>query len=135
MGKIADYLFSQYDQFRTGEKNLYLHPDPANASHIAVIIEKDGRCVSYSAFEQDNKPTIFATSEITGSANRKKILEIMDILSKYEKSGNDALGYDLIIYEEGSNYREFLTCQPGLQDLVADLMKIDGVLKYWDSND
>ncbi|KAB2927566.1 MAG: hypothetical protein F9K24_22600 [Leptonema illini] len=134
MGRIADNLFSQYDQFRAGERNLYLHPDPANASHIAVIIEKDGRCVSYSAYKKDNKTTIFARSEVTGSANRKKVLELMNIISKYEKTTNDALGYDLLIYREGSRRKEFLTCQPGLQDLVADLMKIDGVLKYWDSN-
>ncbi|KAB2928166.1 MAG: hypothetical protein F9K24_22165 [Leptonema illini] len=124
---IADGLFSQYDQFRTGAKNLYLHPDPPNASSIAVILENDGRCVSYSAFEQDSKTTVFSRSEVTGAANLKKVMEIMDIVSKYEESKNDALGYDLLIYKEGNRRREFLTCQPGLQDLVADLMKTDGV--------
>lgn len=124
-------LFGMYDRFAEGIKNFYIMS--ITRRNIAVIVERDGTCTSYLAkVDQRYQPVEFSRSVVTRKEDCEKIISILDKVARFSVPTTGALGYDLVIYTEKNDTKRLGTDQPGLQELVDELFKIDGVLKYWE---
>lgn len=131
IARFANNLFNMYDQFKEGRKNFYI--SPRGNREVAIIVQNDGRCLSYLAVTgPDYQPIEFSRYEITGKENCDKINELLNKIGSYPNFTSCALDDNVITYREGNKSLELATStQAGLQDLVDELFKIDGVPQYW----
>lgn len=132
VARFANDLFSLCDNFKEGVKNIYI--DANYKRKVAIVVESDGSCMSYLAVlgqGYDDHPVECSRSEITGKENCEMVNDLLDKIGKYPDFTSVSLDDIVITYREGNKSIDLATStQPGLKELMDELIQIEGVFDY-----